>query len=134
MALLGRDQILSSTSRSYQVVPVPEWGGEVRLQSLTGKERDKFEASLSKRKNGKEVSDYENARAKLIAACAVDENGNLIFTNRFDIEKLGEAPVSALQKLFNVCQAMNGMSDADLEELIGDFDQTADSEGPSSSD
>lgn len=136
MALLTAEQILATPEREYRVIPVPEWGpdAEVRLQSLTGKERDKFEASLTVRKNGKDVPNYENARAKLIAACAVDENGYKLFTNSAQIDMLGGRSVAALQRLFNACQAMNGMSDQDIEELVGDFDQKGDGASPSSTD
>lgn len=131
MALLSAEQILAAPERTYQEVYVPEWGGTVRLQSLTGKERDRFEESLSVRKNGKKVENYENARAKLIAACAVDENGKPLF-QKYQVDQLGEKAVAPLARLFDICRAMNGMSNEDLEELIGDFDPKEEAAAPSS--
>lgn len=132
MALLTRDQILKADDRKYEVVACPEWGGDVRLRSLTGKERDAYENSLSKRQGGKVKQNMDNFRARLVALCAVDEDGNLLFTNSQDILMLGEKSVAPLQRLFNKCTELNGMSDEDVEELAEDFVSAPD--GSSTSD
>ena len=40
--LLNKEQIQSVSDLETQDVEVPEWGGTVRLKSLTGAERDRF--------------------------------------------------------------------------------------------
>lgn len=124
MALLGTDDILGSDDRKFVEIPVPEWGGSVRLRSLSGAERDRFETSMSKQRGSKREDNYENVRARLVALCAVDENGARLFTSPEKIAHLGTKSASALQKLFNACQALNGMSDQDVEELTEGFDET----------
>lgn len=123
MALLSRDAIFGANDRKYEVVHVPEWGGDVRLQSLSAKERDSFEASTVKTKNGKQEPDTENFRARFVALCVVDEDGKQIFKSRQEIAILGSKSASALQRLFNKASEMNGMSEQDVEDLAGDFDE-----------
>jgi len=124
MALLSKDQILSADDRRYEVVEVPEWGGEVRLRSLTGRERDAFEASFQDTKGGKgKGSNLDNFRARLVAKCAVDESGKLLFANKSEVDQLGNKSVAALQRLFDKCNEMNGISEQDVEEMTEDFDE-----------
>lgn len=121
MALLGKDAIFAANDRRYEIVHVPEWDGDVRLRTLTGRERDEFESSTVKTRNGKQEPDMDNFRAKFVALCVVDEDGKRIFVTKNDIGILGSKSVSALQRLFNKASEMNGMSESDVEELAGDF-------------
>ena len=126
MALLTADEILSADDRRYEIVDVPEWGGQVRLRSLTGRERDSFEASLQDRKGKSVKENVENFRARQVALCAVDEEGKLLFTNKQQVVMLGNKSVAALQRVFNKCNEMNGFSEQDVEELTEDFDEAPD--------
>lgn len=125
------DQILAAEDRTYEVVSVPEWGGEVRLKSLTGAERDRFEQSLQEQRGGKTKQNFDNFRARLIALCAVDEAGAPLFTNKQAVIMLGNKNVAPLQRLFNKCNEMNGLSDEDVEDLTEGFEEAP--EGSSTS-
>ncbi len=124
MALLSKDAIFSTPARKHVEIEVPEWGGSVRLQSLTGRERDDFEASTVKMRAGRQESNMDNFRARFSALCIVDEQGTRMFRTRADIDMLGNTSVSALQRIFNKCQEMNGMTDDDVEELTESFEET----------
>ena len=127
MALLGKDDILSASDIQYEEMHVPEWNGDVRLKTLTGRERDKFEASMMKiNKKGQREENLENLRARLISFCLVDEDGRRIFLNDYEVNALGEKSVAALQRVFNKCQEMNGMTDSDVEEMAEGFEQAPD--------
>lgn len=122
MALLNKNQILTAQDLKTVDVSVPEWGGEVRVKTLTGTERDQYEADSVKIKgNRREMTG--NLRARLIAMCAVDENGQLMFT-RADVMKLGQKSAPALERVFEAAANLNGMSEDDVEELAGNFDGT----------
>ena len=81
MALLTREDILNYNDIKTEIVPVPEWGGEVKVKGLTAGERDKWEASLySTKRHGNSfeiVSNRDNLRAKFIAVSVVDDKGKL---------------------------------------------------------
>lgn len=122
MALLGKQQIFDADDHDFRVVPVPEWGGEVRIRSLTGSERDKYESSLARMdKKGQMVPDMINARARLVALTAVDENGNRIFTDQ-DVLKLGTKSSKALDRLFEASGELSGISEQDMEKMVEGFD------------
>lgn len=127
--LLTRDQILSASDLTFEIVPVPEWGGDVRVRSLSGKERDAFEASiLTIRSGGKTRLNPADMRAKLVSRCIVNENGERLFTDA-DITMLSAKSAAALQRVFEAAQRLSGLSDQDVEELEEGLknDQPADS-------
>lgn len=122
MAILGRDAILSADDRKTKVVPVPEWGGEVLIRSLTGKERDEFEASLVEQRGSKTKQNIANFRARLLSLCIVNEQMERLFAPS-DIPALGNKSVAALQRVFNACNELNGLSDEDVEGLTQGFEK-----------
>ena len=124
MAILGRDQILNADDRRTRVVSVPEWGGDVMIRSLSGKERDEFEASLQVTRGNKTKQNVANFRARLLALCIVNEAGERLFVPA-DIPRLGDKSVAALQRVFNACNELNGLSDEDVEELTEGFETEA---------
>ncbi|WP_435107354.1 hypothetical protein [Nocardiopsis synnemataformans] len=115
---LGRDAILTADDRLYDVVPVPEWNGKVRIRSLTGTERDRFEADVAG--NGKKLK-LDNVRAKFVARSIVDAKGNQVFSNSgADIAALGKKNAAALNRVFEACQKLSGLTDEDVDELLGE--------------
>lgn len=127
MAFLSRDDILKKDDLKTEVFPVPEWGGEVRLKALTAAERDAFEASTVEIRGGKQKQNLRNLRARLVALCIVDEDGKRVFESG-DVARLGEKSAQALNRLFEKCNEMNGLSDSDIDELTEGFES-----GPSES-
>lgn len=121
MALLSRDAILKADDLKYEDVEVPEWGGTVRIQALSGAERDKLEASVVEQKGNKVKQNLTNFRAKLVAAAAVDEKGNQLFSEK-DIHLLSAKNAGALDRVAAVASRLAGMSPEDVEELTEVFD------------
>lgn len=125
MGYLNRDMILGADDAEIRDVPIPEWGGTVRIKSITGTARDAFEASLREGKGKNADVNLRNMRAKLIALCAVDENGTKLFTQQ-DVGRLGSKNAKPLDKLFDECTDLIGMSEKDVETYVEDFGQTPD--------
>lgn len=111
MAILDRTTILSKDDLRKEVVPVPEWGGEVIVASWTGAMRDAWEQSLISEK-----SSMENIRARLFASCVVNEAGELLFT-KDDVESLGKKSSVALDRCVKVAQRLNRLTESELEDL-----------------
>lgn len=103
--LLSRDQILGSDDRSYEDVDVPEWGGTVRISTLSAAARDAWERGLVDAK-GKTKA---NVRASLVAKALVDQKGNRLF-NDDDVKALGRKSSKALDRCFEAAQRVNGMT------------------------
>lgn len=130
MPFLTRDQIVEADDTRYDVVACPEWGGEVRLKSISGTKRDAYEASLIEERGGSRKMNLRNARAKLIILTACDETGRPLFMSE-DLRALGSKNAAPLDRLFDAARALTGMSDDDVEKLTENFGET-DDEGESS--
>lgn len=128
---LSRDVILAVADVQFEDVDVPEWGGTVRVKSLTGKERDALESSMivGKGKN-KDVS-LSNLRAKLVARSVVDEQGRTIFTDE-DIPALGAKSAAALNRVYEVAQRLSGVTQEDVDELTKNSETTPSADSGSS--
>ena len=113
---LTRTAILASEDLERRIVEVPEWGGEVTIRALTGKERDAFEEG-SLDKNQKVT--MHNIRARLVAMSVIDaETGERLFTNA-DATSLGDKSAQALNRCFEVSASLSGITGSDIEELEG---------------
>lgn len=113
MTLLKKEDILSRDDSKHLDVEVPEWGGTVRIATMSGFARDRFESSVMGR-NGS--VNHVNIRAKLVAACLVDEKGDLLFDEK-DVVKLGNKSAKALDIIFAHAQKLNGIGDEEIETL-----------------
>lgn len=120
MALLNRDTILKADDLAYEEVEVPEWGGSVRVKTLTGVERDKLEASMVEQKGKHQRINAINFRAKLVALTVVDEEGYNVFAES-DVKALSSKNSGALDKVATVASRLAGMSEEDVEELTEGF-------------
>ena len=119
MPLLSKSAILMAADLPQEDVAVPEWGGTIRLRSLTGAERDAFEAAVFGRDGDPEAPhrvNYLNMRARLVALSAIGEDGQRLFEDG-DIEALGKKNAAALDRLFDVCQRLSGITEHDVKAL-----------------
>lgn len=122
MTLLTKDQILGADDLPTRDVPVPEWGGDVRVRGLTGTERDRFEMKMAaSRKSGSTIPEGD-FRAELIGRCMVDEDGKRVFTDK-EIARLGAKSGAALDRVFDVVRELSGMTEGAAEAVAEDFDE-----------
>jgi len=129
---LSREDILNVKDISIEEVEVPEWGGSIYVKSMTGTERDAFEASIvrANSRSGKANVNMENIRAKIAANTICDENGELLFT-KHDITVLGNKSASALQRVFEVAQRLSGITEEAVKELAEGLEQNPTEDSPS---
>lgn len=134
MAFLSFDEIIAKDDLKTEVVPVPEWGGEVMIRTLSAAERDDFEKTLSKTRNGKVERNLENFRARLAALVMIDpDTGVLLVKNEKQARMLGQKSVAALERIVNAATRLNGMSEDDVEEMTKGFDEESDESESSTS-
>ncbi|MEU9972351.1 hypothetical protein [Streptomyces sp. NPDC051014] len=110
MALLSRQQIQNADDRKWEDVPVPEWGGEVRVLGLNGTARNAYEASLVQLGPNGSVQRVrlDNATARLVALTLVDENFERLYTDK-ELAELGAKNGAVLTKLHQVAQRLSGL-------------------------
>ena len=125
MGYLSREAILDADDKRYAEVECPEWGGTVRIRSISGRQRDEYEQSLIQQNGRDRQMNLRNARAKLIVLCAVDEDGRPLFTAE-DLRQLSAKSAKPLDRLFTECQKLAGLSDDDVKSLTENFGATPD--------
>ncbi len=103
MNILSKDAILAADDLPRETVSVPEWGGEVLVRTMSGTDRDAFEASLLE-KDGR----MENVRARLVALTLCYPQGDRLFDDG-EIAALGRKSARALDRVFSVAQRLNGI-------------------------
>lgn len=123
--MLSKEQILAADDMKSVVVTVKEWGGEVRVRSMSAGDRDAFEMETFK---NREAGVMVNMRARLVAFTLVDESGALLFTPD-EIEALGKKSAAAMQRVYVAASKLNAFTDDDVAELEKNFapGQSADS-------
>ena len=124
MTVLSRDAIIDVDDLPRELVPVPEWGGDVFVRSLTAAERDAYNNSLFRvqpRKGGRdpEISYHpENATARLVVLTVVGEDGKRLFKDG-DLDKVARKNAKALERLAAVARRLSGIDEESQAELLG---------------
>ncbi|MFW1676458.1 hypothetical protein ACFVYJ_01570 [Pontibacter sp. JAM-7] len=111
MALLTRDAILQADDKKTAEVAIKEWGGDVRIRSLSAGEKGRFEQKMLNKN-----LDYSTVHAEYIAMICVDENGKNLFSAA-DVKALSDKSASALQRIFEEGNKLNSFDEDDLKEL-----------------
>lgn len=109
--MLDRESILNVDDRPTRVVQVPEWGGEVRVRSMSGAARDEVDAAFL-------AGDPRGVKALVVALTACDESGALLFT-REDVEALQEKNAVALERVFEAGWEVSGMGGESVDAAVG---------------
>ena len=109
---LGREYILNVVDECFEDVFIPEWKGTVKVRSLTGAQR----AVLLNQAGDVDAAEWIE---RLVASCVCDENGNPLFTHK-DVEKLSQKNASALNRIFEVADRLNGFSEKAIDEIAGE--------------
>lgn len=123
MGFLSAENITSVNDLPFEDVEVPEWGGTVRIRTLSGTERDRFESESQVKRKGEREMNLENIRARLLALCLVDDTNKRLFIGPVAEKQLGRKSAKVLDRLFTKARELNGMSEADVEELTEGFDE-----------
>lgn len=100
--------VLGAQDVTFETVRVPEWGGSVRVRSLTGAERDKIVRA--------DKPDGPAFYARVIAASLVDDEGENIGLDAGVPRQLAAKNAGALLRVWRVCQRLSGMGDNAVEE------------------
>lgn len=125
-----KEDILNHTDLEYEDVYIPEWDETIRIRELTGAERDKFEQEFIDAAQADTQVEFENdqgqsevrsvhmenARARLVAKTAVDNDMNRLFDDS-DIPQLAQISGRILDKLYDTAQRLSGITDEDIDEL-----------------
>jgi len=113
MGLLNKSAILGASDLKHEDVPVSQWGGSVRVRTMTGIERDEFRAAIAS-EGGIPVGKFS---AALLAATIVDESGVRLFTVD-DMAALQAKSAAALDAPAVVAMRLNGLGGSAVEDAV----------------
>jgi hypothetical protein len=118
-----KDRILAADDLPVEEVRVEEWNETVRVRTMTNREQDDllFQFNQQKAKGG--AVDPRGLRVKMVQLTVVDDDGELLFSPG-DILRLGQKSAKAIDAIFQVAQRLNGFSDEQVEELVGNSPET----------
>jgi len=99
---LSASDIMDAKDIETVDVDIPEWGGFVRLRTLSGEDAVRF-VELVK-------NDPTGAALKIVALSAVDDSGNQLFTHE-QVELLKRKSMKAIMRLQKEAMRLNGLSE-----------------------
>lgn len=108
MGLLDRSAILQAQDVVTKDVPVPEWGGSIRVRTMTVAERNDFARRAT-------VEDKVSVAAWLISVLAVNDSGAPLFTAE-DVPELERRNFRAVDRVVQAILEVNGISERKVEE------------------
>lgn len=118
---LNAESILAAEDFKYAEVECPEWGGTVRVRSLSGGQR----AQITQRVNDKQLDELDELLA--VMAC-VDEDGSRIFTNK-DIASLKKKSAAVVTRIAKKVLEISGIGNE-----AGEVDEAKKNSEPTASD
>lgn len=116
MTLLTKSAILATNDLKHEDVHVPQWGGTVRVRTMTGLERDEFRAAISQGDNAGRTP-VGKFSAALLAACIVDESGERLFSAD-DMAALQKKSAASLDAPAAVAMRLNGLGGGAVETAV----------------
>jgi len=131
---LSRDDIgkfLETAEVKTKPVPVPELGGSVVVQEMSGTLRNMFEAAAIQVQGGGDSKALDRVIMRLVAECTLDDEGHRLFDDR-TIRLLFSKRSSAIFRLRDEIVRLSAFSDDDYEGMAESFGD--DPSGPSTSD
>lgn len=123
-------EMLLETRDELKIEKVEISRGIVFVREMSGREKDLWERSMMKRVNvpgQKNIAvsyetTLEDYKGKLAVVTMCDESGNLLFDMR-DVKKLSmQLSATNLEKIVEVAQKINAISDKDKEEILGNLE------------
>lgn len=120
---LSRDAILGADDITYDVVDCPEWGGRVRVKSLTGRERADWQQASIQGTGQAATVNFRQTTVKLVALAVVDADGKAIFANA-DVVKLAMKNSAPLERIAEVAMRLSGIGADEVATLEKNSEET----------
>jgi hypothetical protein len=111
--MLNRDSILKAKDLKTIELEVKEWGGTIKLQTMTGHDRQEYYKTTAGKDGPKNVMEA------LIIACAVDDKGAPLFTSA-DITELSKKSAIAISRVFEAAAELNGLTQKAVDDIAGE--------------
>lgn len=109
MALSKSSILAAKDTKISDPIPVPEWGGDVRVKTLSGTERDAFEDAYTETK-------MKQFRVRFLVLTLCDDNGDRLFGDG-DLDLLGKKSSVVITRLFDKAWSHNAFTPEAVEAM-----------------
>lgn len=121
---LSRDALLALAAQrqglAFEDVPMPEWGGSVRVGEMSAGARIDYVAELSALSESDGPALYRTAKPLLLACTIIDGAGERIFPDVTSCTAwLRGVGTAAVDRLFEVARRLNAIEREHVEDLKG---------------
>lgn len=106
--LLNKQQIKDVNDLPSIIVDMPEWGGEIKVRTMSAKDRIDFE-----KKNATSKTELETMINLIMFSC-VNEDNSLMF-DKDDYDFLASKSAKSLMRIFNEAVKISTLSNDGLE-------------------
>lgn len=113
--MLTREQILATDNFEFDEMEIPAWGGTIRLRTMSGADRDKFDSQCVRQQVGDKSVDMAGLRTLLLTLCIVGEDGKPMF-NKKDVEALNGLDSRAVRDVYERISKTNELGEVATEE------------------
>lgn len=122
--------IMEADDVKYEEVPVPEWGGTVRVRTLCGSGRDVIEQIMFEESKKDQL---DLIRATMLAYTIVDSKGKRLFNPRDprEVRALGQKSSVAMQRVFEVAHRLSGIGGGAVEGMVKNSETDGSDSSPS---
>lgn len=111
--MLTKEAIMAAVDIAIETVHVPEWGGDVKVRSFSGTQKDQYEQILFNQKDKGEK--FYRIRSVICALAIITDEGNQLF-DITEIDALGEKSAVALDRVADVARRLSGMGPEAVED------------------
>ena len=123
--------IVAAQDTRFEYVDTPEWGGRVRIASLTGTERQTLVVAMRKdqKAHGDELAMVRFA-FRVVVASLVDEDGQHVSDQDVAVEQLADKNMEPTQRVFDACRRLSGLGQEELEQRLDELKATPSASSP----
>ena len=107
MALSKAAILAAKDTKLSEALPVPEWGGEVYIKTLSGTDRDAFEDAYAENK-------MKAFRCRFLVLTLCDDKGQRLFEDA-DVADLGKKSSVVINRLFEAAWKHNAFTNEAVE-------------------
>lgn len=107
MAFLSKEDILKVDDMRYHCITIPEWGGDIRLKTMSLADQLAYEEV---RKDSK----TEDIIIQLVKTSCVDENGKQLFSDE-EVKQLNIKSAEVICRIFQKCLDINAVESEKVE-------------------